>query len=409
MRILLANKFFYLKGGAENSFFQTAQLLESKGHEIAFFSMQDKRNFSSKYGKYFIEPVDYDSTKGLMNTAKECFNILYSMESRNKMNPLLEEFKPEVAHLNNIYHQISPSILHSLKKSNIPVIMTLRDYKLVCASYSMLFNGHICEDCKNGRFISIINKKCVKGSKAMSFINAIEMYLHHKIMHIYDIVDVFISPSRFLIDKVHEMGFKRNIQYLPNFVKAEDYKPHFDWQEKSIVYFGRLSKEKGLYTLLEAVKGVDVTQKIVGEGPMKKSLKSIAQKHELRNVKFLEYKNGIDLKNELTSSMFVVLPSECYENNPRSIIEAFALGKPVIGSKIGGIPELVKNGITGLTFTPGDAEDLRSKIEFMIKNPSKIIEMGANAREFVEKELNAEKHYKGLMRIYKEAATSKQR
>lgn len=280
--------------------------------------------------------------------------------------------------------------------------MTLHDYKMACASYQMLANGRICEACKGGKYYNCFFKKCVKDSEAKSLLNTIEMYLHHKIFHIYDLVDVFISPSMFLKNKVEEMGFKGKIIYLPNFVNLEDYRPQYDWQENAIVYFGRLSKEKGLFTLIEAMKGLNTKLKIIGEGPIKEGLKLSVRSLELKNIKFLGYKAGEELKDEIRKSMFVILPSEWYENNPRSIIEGFALGKPAIGARIGGIPELVKDNETGLTFEPWNADDLKRRISQLIENPSEISRMGKNARKMVNEELNPDIHYGKLMEIYRQ-------
>jgi len=326
MKILLANKFFYLKGGSEYVFFEQAELLKRKGHKIIFFSMKHPKNFSSKYGEYFINQVDYEKG-GMKNKISASFKLLYSFEAKRKIDELIRNEKPDIAHLHNIHHQISPSILHTLKKYNIPTVLTLHDYKMVCASYLMLANGEVCEACKNGRYYNCFLKKCVKNSRVKSLLNTIEMYLHHKILHIYDLVDVFISPSRFLKDKLREMGFKREIVYLPNFVNVDEFKPQYEAKEKSIVYFGRLSKEKGLFTLISAVKDLDVKLKIIGEGPVRESLELGVRSEGVGSVEFLGYKAGKDLKDEIRKSMFVVVPSECYENNPRSVIEAFALGK----------------------------------------------------------------------------------
>jgi len=401
MKILLANKYFYLKGGAETSFFQTAKLLEDKGHKVIFISMIHPRNLPSIYEKHFVSNVNYEQGN-LIDNINASLKILYSFEARRKIEKLIKDKKPDIAHLNNIYHQISPSILHSLKRFDIPVIMSLRDFKLVCASYSMLCDGKICEVCKAGRYYNCFFRGCVKNSKAKSLLNTIEMYLHHKILHIYDLVDVFISPSRFLKSKLKEMGFKDKIVYLPNFVNIDEFIPKYDWDESSIVYFGRLSKEKGLFTLIEAVKGLNVKLKIIGEGPMKEALGCRVKDEGIKNVELLGYKTGEDLKDEIRESMFVVLPSEWYENNPRSIIEGFALGKPAIGSRIGGILELVKDNETGLTFKTGNADDLREKIIHLFKKPAEIETMGRNARKMVEEEFNSEKHYEKLIEIYKQ-------
>lgn len=400
MRILFANKFFYLKGGSEHVFFDTAQYLEDKGHEIVSFSMRHPHNLRSANDRYFVSNIDYGSS-GFKDKIKASLNVLYSFEAKKKIERLIKEQRPDIAHLHNIHHQISPSVLTSLKKFKIPVVLTLHDYKMVCPSYSMISNKKTCEACRDGMYYHCFLKRCNKGSRMKSLLNTIEMYLHHKILHIYETVDIFVSPSMFLKNKLREMGFKGNIAYLPNFIKSEEIIPRYDWDEKSIVYFGRLSMEKGLFDLIEAVKDIKgITLKIIGEGPLEKEIKDKINIEKIDNVILLGYKKGEGLSDEIRKSMFVILPSTCFENNPRSIIEAFSLGKPVIGSRIGGIPELVKDNQTGLTFEAGDSDDLRLKIECLINSPDRIMEMGRNARVFVEKAFNAEKHYQGLMEIY---------
>lgn len=423
VKILLANKYFYIKGGAENSFFVTANLLKRHGHEINFFSVADPRNIPSEDARCFISGVEYDHPN-IFQAAKSAGRLLYSWEARRNLDCLIQDRKPDLAHLNNIYHQISPSILHSLKQKRIPTVMSLRDYKVVCASYSMIASGKICEACKNGRHYQCFLKKCVKNSRIKSLLNVIEMYLHHSILHLYDLVDVYISPSRFLKTKVEEMGFKGKVVYIPNFVEPSDFKPAYAWKEKSICFIGRLSKEKGVATLIEAVKGLDVTLKVIGEGPLRKELEEGARRMEQgtrsgeqlqakrspnsdlpTNIRFLGYLSGDALKEEIRNSMFTVIPSEWYENNPRSVIESFALGKPVIGARIGGIPELVQDGQTGWTYEPFNVSDLRDQIIKLVNDPVAIGQMGKHARQFVESELNPEVHYQKLMKVYEYAKT----
>jgi len=364
--------------------------------------MKSSHNLSSKYENYFVSSVDYKKT-GFKNRVNISFKLLYSFEAKRKMRQLLIDEKPDIAHLHNIHHQISPSILPVLKEFKIPVIMTLHDYKMCCASYLMIANGSICEACKNGKYYQCLLKKCVKDSRSKSLLNTMEMYLHHNILKIYDLVDIFISPSKFQKAKLEEMGFNKKIIHLSNFVKIEDFVPIYNWEGRSISYFGRLSEEKGIGTLINAVKGLDVKLKLFGDGPIKNDFLSRIKNERLANIDLLGYKTGEELKKEIKKSMFFVIPSECYENNPRSVIESFALGKPVVGSRIGGIPELVKDNETGLTFEPGNSEDLRKKIEYLVNNPNKVIEMGKNARAFAERELNAEIHHNKLMKIYEKA------
>lgn len=403
MKILLVNKFFYLKGGSEKVFFSEADLLKRNGHQITFFSMFDQRNLPCPQSKYFISQINYQMPINIKLEILQCLKMLYSFEAKEKLKELLNDYQIDIVHLHNIYHQISPSILDVFTRHGIPIVMTLHDYKLVCPSYSMLVDGKPCEMCSNGKYYQCFINKCTKNSYSKSLLNTVEMYLHHKILHIYDLVDIFISPSKFLKEKVKAMGFRKEIVHLPNFINTKDYSPKFNFNEKIICYFGRLSKEKGLFTLIEAIKGIDTKLKIIGDGPLKKNLEEKIRRENLENVSFLGYKSGEELKKEVRNSIAVVLPSEWYENYPRSVMEAFALGKPVIGARIGGIPELVKEEKTGLTFEPGNPKDLRKKIKFLINNPDKVIEMGKNARKFAEKELNPERHYKQLMEIYRKA------
>jgi len=402
VKILLANKYFYRKGGSDTSFYETGRLLEKRGHKVIYFSMKHPRNLASPYERYFVSNVDYEKD-GIRNGVNASLKLLYSVEAKRKLEALIRDERPDVAHLHSVYHQISPSIIHSLKKNNVPVIMTLHDYKMVCASYSMLNNETACEACKNGRYYHCFLKGCVKASRAKSVLNTIEMYLHHKFLHIYDLVNLYISPSKFLKNKIIEMGFKREVTLLPYFMVLNEHIPQYSCKRKNIIYFGRLSREKGIITLIDAVKGLNTTLEIIGEGPIKERLEAKVKSQGLSNVKILGYKLGNDLKNAIRDSMFVVVPSEWYENYPFSVIESFSLGKTVIGSKIGGIPELVKDNDTGLTYEPGNVQDLKTKIQQLLSDPSTTLRMGKNGRDFVEQELNEQKHYQRLVEIYHRA------
>jgi glycosyltransferase involved in cell wall biosynthesis len=229
-----------------------------------------------------------------------------------------------------------------------------------------------------------------------------EMYLHHKILKIYDNIEMFISPSKFMINKIKEMGFDRNCVYIPNAIDLTEYQPNFSIKDSFLLYFGRLDVAKGLFTLLQAMKLLPkVELKILGEGPTKDLLKKTIKKERLNNIALVGYKQGSELKKMISDSRFVIVPSECYENNPRSIIEAFALGKPVIASRIGGIPEIVKEGETGLTFEPGDAQDLVAQIKILLASDSKIEGLGRKARKFVEDNFSSEMYYKNLLEVYR--------
>lgn len=403
MQVLLANKFLFEKGGAEKSLFETARLLEAHGHGIRFFAMQHPRNRACADARHFVSEVDYENP-ALGMRLKAAARMLYSTQAARKLAGLLDGARIDIAHLNNIYHQLSPSILRTLHRRGIPMVMSLRDYKVVCGSYQLLAQGRTCEACSGGRHLQATLKRCMKGSLAASVLTTLEMTLHHHVLDLYGLVDLFISPSAFLRDKVREMGFRGEVVHLPNFVGSLDrVAPRYGSARPRLVYSGRLGREKGLPTLMRAVKGLPVRLEIIGEGPMREPLEALARQASIDNVDFAGYLSGGPLQDHVGAATAVVVPSEWYENNPRSVIEAFALGKPVIGARIGGIPELVRHGDTGLTFAPGDAQDLRGCIETLLAQPAQAVEMGRRGRHLVETELSPERHYAALMRVYERA------
>ena len=410
MKILLINKFLYPKGGDAICTLTTGKILEAHGHEVVFWGMDHANNPVYPFADLFVSNVDYEGSSGFLLKVKTAMDIIYSFEARKKMETLLEKVKPDIVHLHNFAHQISPSILDEIKKRKIPVVMTMHDYKMVCPTYKMLCKEKACEKCRNGQFYSCGINRCTKGSLFKSMVNVAEMYLHHRILHIYDKIDLYISPSHFLKSKVKEMGLKGDVMYLPNCVDIKGFKPVYEWKERSVVYVGRLSHEKGVETLIDAVKDVpDMQLKIIGDGPLKGYLEEKVRRGNIHNVSFLGYHIGRDLHEQIQKSMFLVIPSEWYENNPRNVIEAFALGKPAVGARIGGIPELIRDWETGLTYNSGDIDDLRRKIELMKNSDKKLFEMGENARRFVEEKFNSEDHYNGLMEIYQKATEISQK
>lgn len=403
MRVLLINKFLYQKGGDAIATLATGDLLRSRGHEVIFWGMRHPSNPPYPNEDLFIDNLDLNNAGGIVKQLDIAGKLLYSFEAKNKIKALIERVgKPDIVHLHNFAHQISPSILDVFKQYRIPVVMTMHDYKLVCAAYTFLSHGKLCEKCVGGKYYHCFQEGCVKDSKAKSLLNMIEMYLHHSFWHIYGHVGMFIAPSRFLKSKLVDMGFTGKIVHLSNFIHSDLFEPRYENSSHSIVFCGRLSSEKGVVTLIEAVTGLDVTLRIIGDGPIKVKLEELVRAAGIKNVVFAGYKTGNALKDELSNSMFTVIPSEWYENNPLSVIEAFALGKPVIGARIGGIPELVKEGETGYTFEPFSTADLRDKIVRLSNDVIGVERMGRNARRFVETELSARKHYEGLMAVYEE-------
>lgn len=402
MKILMVNKFYYIKGGSETYYFALKQLLESKGHEVIDFSMQDDKNFDSPYAEYFVSAVDYNGKMGLGQQLKAAANIIYSVEAKKKLEKLIQKTKPDIAHLHIFQHQLSPSILDVLKKYNIPVVYTAHDLKMLCLNYVMMTNGEVCEKCKGGHYMNCLKQKCVKNSALKSAINVAEGYLH-KWRKSYDVIDKIITPSKFYANKFAEFGVNKDrVMHLPNFLGREC--PSVNESEDSLqyfLYFGRLSREKGILTLIKAVEGTDMQLSIVGGGPCKEEIEAYIAEHNLQNVKLLGFKSGQELIDVVGNAKAVILPSEWYENGPYSAIEALQLGRPIIGSEIGGIPELVDGN--GYTFRHGNVEELKNCLtEFPQPGTKEYTELSKRSAEIFKEKYMSETHYEALINVYNE-------
>ena len=398
MRILLVNKYFYRKGGAETYFFALAEGLRALGHDVAFFSMQHPNNEPSYWSKYFVSEKDYVGDISAFKKVQEASTLIYSFEARRKFETLLEEFKPDVIHMNNVHRQLTLSILDApyLKKHHVPVVYTAHDYILLCPAYTMVNGrGEVCDACLDRRFMHATKNVCVKGSRAKSLLASVEAEFL-KYHHSYDKIDAIIAPSEFMKSKLDEGGYAGRTIAMQNFLtdsqmamgarvanthKFEDAqagaRPYF-------LFFGRLSKEKGILTLVRAflqaaglvggnadaqsddqsaqVLPVTWDLHIVGDGPERGAIEQLiasAGPQAASRIHLLGYKSGEELQREVGNARFSVLSSEWRENMPYSGLESLAAQTPIIGAKIGGIPELVEESRTGFTFESGNIADLK--------------------------------------------------
>lgn len=405
MKILMVDKYYFIKGGAERYYFELKKLLESKGHQVIPFSMQHSENFETSYENYFVKNIEFNglSTVEKAKRAPEMFKrIIYSQAAKVAVSRLIEKEKPDLAHIHMIDHQLSPSILHAFAEHDLPVIQTCHQYKLVCPSYRLyvMHKNQICEKCVNGNYYHAIVEKCHKESLPASALVALESYVH-KYMKIHDLIDIFHVPSKFLGAKLIEGGFSEH-KIWHNFytINLDDYPFHPEALDYAIFY-GRLSKEKGVETLLRAKCALpELKLYIVGDGPERTDLEEFARKHGLTNVKFWGNQGGQDLLDLVQNARFVVVPSEWYDNSPLVIYESFSMGKPVIVSKLGGMPELVDHGQNGYHFEAGDVDELSKLMEILWKDPGKCKILGKNARAKAEMEFSPETHYKSMIDVY---------
>lgn len=402
-KLLSVNNYHYRRGGAETLYLEHAALLERMGWENAFFSMNHPKNLPTPWSRHFIDELefghDYSAWQKLLMATK----VVYSFEAQTKLKRLLAEYPADVAHLHCIYHHLSPAILPTLASAGIPVVLTAHDLKLACPAYTMARDGKICEACRDGSLLNVVRNRCVKNSLLASSVIAVETGLHRALRTYQRHVSVLVAPSRFFCAKLVEWGWPADkLTYVPNFIDAADIVPQYQ-PGGYLLYVGRLAKEKGLATLLEAAIHAGIPLKLAGTGPFEAELKARCARADGADIQFLGYVTGQAMADAVRGAWAVVLPSELYENAPMSVLEAMAFGKPVIGARIGGIPELIDEGETGWTFTAGSVDELASVMSSALAAGSaKLSRMGQAARARVLRDFSRERYASSMLRIYDE-------
>ncbi len=365
------------------------------------FSMKDKENVSSPYSDYFVENVHMAGARTIPEKIR-CFGrVIYSFQARRRVERIINEHRPEIAHLHNIYHQISPSILPVLKKNGLRTVLTSHDYKLICPNYTLFDGRGTCEKCLGGKNYHVLTTGCHGGSLATGMTLAIESYLHLFLGSYRRYLDMVITPSRFMKECFVRFGIpEAKIVYVPNFVDPipENIEPG---RGGYILYMGRLSREKGVDSLILAMREFQETPLIIaGDGPERKALERMSEEEGVGNVRFVGQKESDDLGGLLSGSMFTVVPSIWYENCPLSVLESMAYGRPVIGSKTGGIPDLIHDGEDGLLFSPGDANGLSDRIGLLLGDAGYRERLGRKAHRRARQEFTKEAHRDRILSIY---------
>lgn len=412
LKILVINNYHFRRGGADSIYFNTLDLLKSKGHEVEAFSLKHGQNLFNKNSHLFAEYHDMPQ----LNFFQKILSLkkyFYYGEAKKNLAKLLKEFNPDVVHAHLLYGGLTSSVLALLHKKNIPVVYSAHDYKLICPNQSFLINGSkVCEACKGRKYYNAAVKKCNRNNMLFSIVIALESYFRDIFFPISKHISVIVASSDFGLKKHLEFrpDFKTQITRLYNLApNIEEIKPVFSYKSY-FIFFGRLSSEKGVLTLLDAWKKLppNIQLKIVGTGPQSSELANKVIEEKLSNVELLGYKVGDELIELIQKASFVVVPSEWYENNPMTVIEAFSYGKVGIGSNVGGIPELIIDGITGYSFEMGNPQKLADSI---MKADSLSFEeyltMSNNAREFALKNCASNIHYDQLMSIYNKAVNEK--
>lgn len=401
-RLLSINNYHYRRGGSDVVYLEHAKLMGELGWDNAYFSMQHPKNFATPWSKYFVDELEFGNAYSLADKLSMAAKVVYSFEAQRKLRALLADFPADIAHLHCIYHHLSPSILPTLAEAGVPLVMTAHDLKLACPAYKMLNDDGICERCKDGSMLNVVKHRCVRGSLGASSIVAVESLLHRRLNTYRKYLDKVVVPSRFFMEKFIEWGWPRDkFVHIPNYVDASQFEPDFR-PGAYFLYFGRLAPEKGVATLLRAAKQAGVTLKVVGTGPEEAAMHAL-QAQLQGDVEFLGYRTGAELHALICGARAVVLPSEWYENAPMSVLESYAFGKPVVGARIGGIPEMIEEGETGWGFASRDTDMLAGVLAHVKAMPDEAVAArGRAGRALVERNFNREGYVRATLQLYSE-------
>lgn len=398
--LLLVNNYHYRRGGADAMYLDQGELFREAGWDVVEFAMHHPSNLDSDWSQHFVDEIEVGSSYSVVGTIRRAGRVVWSRQAQQRLGDLLDRVRPDVAHLHNVYHHLSPSVLPTLHRRGIPVVLTTHDLKLACPSYKMLTHDGVCERCKGGRLHNVVRHRCIKESVALSSIVLVESALHRTLRTYERHVDRFVTPSRFYLDTFADWGLDPDrFVHIPNYVRIEQYRAATD-AGNGFVYFGRLGPEKGLATLVQAAAAAGVALRIVGTGPEEPALRQLRDRLGA-NVELLGYRSGGELHDLVRSARAAVLPSEWYENAPVSVLEAYALGTPVIGARIGGIGELVRDGETGMTVESGSVDALAEALARLEAMPDdEVAAMGRAGRRWVEDDFDAPRYLDRILDLY---------
>ncbi len=363
MKVLIVNKFLYPHGGSETYILDIGRELERTGHEVQYFGMDAKERTVGNRINCYTSPMDFRG-KGLKKLLYP-FKILYSREARKKIRLVLDDFCPDVVHLNNINFQLTPSIIMEIRKwekqskTKVKIVYTAHDSQWVCPNHMLMIPStkERCFRCKGGKYMECTRNRCIHSSLIKSLLGTMEGYLY-RALGTYKQVDAIICPSDFMKEMLSSNpDISDRLLMIHNYCNITVEQDEEMKKEDYVLYFGRYSEEKGIGVLLEACRNLpDIPFVFVGDGPMREEVEKVG------NIKNLGFLSGKDLHEVIKKARFTVVPSICYENCPFTVIESQMLGTPVIGSNLGGIPELIDVGKTGEVFEAGNVEELISII-----------------------------------------------
>ena len=398
MKILIVNKFLHPNGGSETYIFKLGSELTRQGHAVQYFGMEHEGRIVGNHAEIYTNNMDFHT--GKLQRLIYPFKIIYSSEAAKKIRKVLEEFEPDVVHLNNFNFQLTPSIIYAVKryerkcKKKVRLVYTAHDSQLVCPNHLMQnpITLTCCDACLKQGVSQCVRKKCIHGSRIKSFLGSMEAALYKK-LKTYQKLDVIVCPSKFLKEKLDtDIILRQNTMVLRNFVDQKIMTEMVSPKDY-VLYFGRYSQEKGINTLLKVCQELSqIPFHFAGNGPLEEKIR------KLPNIKLCGFLEGDTLTREIAGARFVVFPSECYENCPFTVMEAQICYTPVLGSDLGGIPELIEEGVTGELFESGNADVLARKVRELWEQQDKLRFYTENCKNV--KFDNVEEYTKKLLKIY---------
>jgi glycosyltransferase involved in cell wall biosynthesis len=405
IRILQVNKFFHPRAGAETAFLQTRDLLRARGHEVIDFAMRHPDNLSSPYAPFFAPQRSYDPSGSSIERARDAVSSVYSVRSRRALARLLDAHRPDVAHLHNVYHQLTLSVVDELAARRIPIVLTIHDWKIACPAYTLFTEGAPCRRCPTGGVINAVRHRCIKDSAAASLVAASEAALVRR-RRTYEKIQRVVSPSRFGLGIAQLAGILPNrAEYIPNFLPDSDLVDACTAVDHGprLFYAGRLEETKGIRPMLAAFAQVTTPASlhIAGTGKLEHDVRSAAAQNP--RIEYFGQLPRTQLQGELDKARAVLLPALYEDNGPFAILEAQAKAKPLIVTDRGGPPEFVQPGETGLVVDPTDTRQLAAAMEYMARDMKGARKMGRLAQARVREEHSAGRHYERLLNAYSNA------
>lgn len=402
-KLLNINTYHYRRGGSDVVYLDHGALFEQDGWESGYFAMHHPKNLPTPWSRFFVDEIELGHSYSVARKLSIAKSIIHSNAHARAINALLDFFPADIAHVHLIRHHIAPNIFTELRKRKVPIVLTAHDLKLCCPAYRMHDGEKICEACKPSALYNCTLKRCMHGSLPLSMLITTESMIHRVSGAYRNQIDRVICPSRFYLEKHVEWGWSREqLIYIPNDFDVPSATDEIPRPGNYLCYFGRLSFEKGLGTVVKACAAAGMPLQLVGEGPELEALQQLSADVGA-DVVFHGRQTGDALFSVVRGARVCVLASEWYENAPKGILEAFGLGKAVIGADIGGISEMIEHGRTGWLVSMGNVEELANTLREIKSAPDEVIaEIGGNARDFVRREFSTQLYLSRMKALYAE-------